>query len=347
MKKSILLAAFLIILPLTACTPSPSQITPAADREVSSGAEPTAPPPAAATDTAAPIPTDTPAPEPSPTPDPRVINTQPREIILSVEELAAVGEYAVYGSVPNYKEYQSISNPYANLACIKGYEGAVDFLDETGLVTGWTTQYNLPADTPPLPRFAEFTVMVFQTVDGPEIFMESWDSPCEFVFYDYLGELNFGDQSTICSYEMRLPNGDLSHTRYRLAVRYQNIYLGMKVEENPEIPLDLNEFFTLAAMQMEKIAGLPLVEEVTLPVDFTPGVGCVTPPTQAAAGKKDNSGASVTFGWCFFNSVTLSCRSDSACYLQRPKFYPGSDEPIYDRDLGPCIYTGDKITIED
>lgn len=338
MKKSILLTTFLVILTLVACTPTKPQMTPAAaDTEAPSGADSDAPPTEAPTDTAVVLPADTPTVEPSPMPDPRVITNQPREIILSVEELAVVGDYWVYGSVPNYKEYQSMTNPYANLACTMGNEGALDFLEETGLVTGWTTQYNLPDDTPPLPRFIEFTVMVFQTIEGPKIFMEAWDSPCEFGFYDFIGELNIGDQSTLCRYEMYLTNGDLSHIRYRLAARYKNILLAMKVEEPEEGKIDLNMFFNVAVLQMEKIAGLMLEDEVTLDQDFTTGVGCSVPPTPIIPREGNNAGGEkIKLGVCVPTRVgdgSIVCSTD--CNPVCPATTP-EGEPLYG-DCIPCV----------
>jgi hypothetical protein len=350
MNKPTVAASILIILTLSACSPSDGEMATAVAQT-----EATAPTQAPPTETLEPSPTDiptaapteTPSSTPEPTPDPRVINIQPRLMILTVEELAEIGEYGVRASLDAYTEYAaSYNNPYANLDCTKGYDGAVEFLETTGLVTGWTTYFNLQPRYTKLPESVDITALVFDSVAGPEKLIESWGQPCEFEFYDYIGDIVIGDRATLCRYEYWMPNGELSHIRYRLAIQYRNVYIGMLVYTRDDESLELEKFYEMAFLQLEKLANLPLEDEVTLAQDFTTGAGCITPPTPLPRSKNTGSGGNVIMGWCF--EYRGACwPAYPKCYLVRPAYFPGSDEPAYITDFMPCVYTGEKIIIKD
>lgn len=338
-RKAIWLIPIIMSL-LASCTSTGENIQPSIEEPGSSASQSAATP----SQTEEPLPsptvisTETPTSTPAPTRDPRVINTEPRLIILTEEEIDAYFDYGMYGSVPNYAEYGNITNPYANLACAMGYDGAADFLEETGLVTGWTTQYiraNINPNQPTtLPSHYEFSVLVFQTVEGPEAFMEEWDTPCEFSFYEYVTDLPLGEKATFCQYEAWMANGMLSHIRYRIAVRIQNIYLSVQVTEPPDGQLDMGNVFFVTDLQLQKIAGLPFEESLTLGQDFIPGTGCSVPPTPVVSHKPANSTVAIPMGWCLYDPVTYACRSK--CMEGRPPQFSGTEETTA---VIPCILT--------
>ncbi len=145
----------------------------------------------------------------------------------------------MYGSVPNYELYGNVINPYANLACILGSDEVTEFLDKTGLVTGWTTQYILADMDRPMPSHIEFNVLVFQTVEGPNLLFEEWGRSCEYHFYEFVDDFDFGEKATLCLNKHQVTDRDkpIDLYKFRLAIKYKNIFLGVqaRVLKSPSI----------------------------------------------------------------------------------------------------------------
>ena len=347
--KRFLPLIFLIVF-LAACSPSESQIqTTVAETEA---AVPTAtsamPPTVLPTEIPTEVPTATPTNTPEPTPDPRVIDTQPRLIILTEEEIDPIADYGMFGSVPAYALYDNVINPYANLACSLGFEEATRVLDETGLVTGWTTQYIWGKNFLPQPSHIEFSPLVFDSIEGPTLWMDRWETGCEYDFYTYVSDLEFGEKSTLCVNltPVKFKDQDATAAAIRLAIKYKNILLSMKAS-GLEGSFDLDLIYRLASRQMEKLASLDLVDSVSLPVDFSPGVGCSTPPTPSGSNTKASPELGETIGWCVPKRVNGVLVCWGPCLLSCSAITP-EGEKIHPDDCIPCVKSmgiGEKIDI--
>lgn len=136
MKKlsALLLIALLLV---TGCQPSESAIQTAVAQ--TQAAQPTSTPQPTATQ----IPTDTPMPtatatitsSPSPTPDVRLIDIDPRKLLLQKSDLPSEGKY--------YLPNETWTSPHRNSEIVSswGTEKGQAYLAETGRIDGWWISY--------------------------------------------------------------------------------------------------------------------------------------------------------------------------------------------------------------
>jgi len=332
MKKIFPFSILLVALILTACSPSEAQVqTAVAETEA-----------AAPTETAAPVPTDIPtemptvmpteaptetlAPSPSPTPDLRVINTDPKSIILTLDEMTDFDEVE-----------QNISYPkgYLNKTCALGADEAVAFLERTGLVTGWTTVYHLPDIGVEYSGYFEITPLVFESLEGPNLMFEEWGGPCEYDVYDYVEDLDYGEKTTACIYRIWQESSQNDLIKYRLAIKYKNVLLGV-LAQGLEDSFDLDQVYRLVDLQMDKLASLPLEEEITLVRDIDLGDVCYIPPTPEPGRNKSDDDSGTRQGWCMGGTVNGEHVCVSACLHYCP-------DPV----CLPCTLDEDYVIIKD
>jgi len=245
MKKKpliLLTAAF-----LAACAPKPDEVE--VTRVVVATSEPaTASPTVQPTEE--PIATPTPAPSPTATPDIRVINSAPRAVILTKQELPPEGKFYLYDETP-----------HRNSEIIAGWgaDQGARYLDESGRVDGWTIGYARGTTTTRVPETLEINAIVYKSVDGPRITEDVLGRCSE--DWTPLEDPKIGDDSDLCIWREMQPSGK-NFIGYELNVSIHNIRVQLWAF-GFEDSFDLEWLLLVAQLQADKIRALPLSDSVT------------------------------------------------------------------------------------
>src|SRR5574340_782228 len=127
---------------------------------------------AAATEapTHTPAPTGTPTAPPTPTPDLRVLMIDPRELMLSAEDLPPEGKYILPGQDwAGVLHNQKIINQW-------GAEEATKYLNATGRVDGWWVDYLRTSSKAAVPEEVYNNVVLYQSAHGAQVALKDYAS---------------------------------------------------------------------------------------------------------------------------------------------------------------------------
>lgn len=277
--RSLLLTTIIVFF-LSACSPSESVIATAIAQTQT--AQPVSLPSSTASHTPSPTnttqPTDTPTltftPLPTltftatatltPTPDLRVIDTDPKLLLMTVEDLPSEGKYFLPNS-------QWIS-PHRNSEVVSGWgiEEGRKYLEETGRVDGWWVYYKRGTKTVNLPDEVSDNVVLYKTAAGARLLIDKYSDcrdPKNIRDYGYV-ELQdapqVGDASIWCQWKEMQPNGKYL-VKIFLEFTYKNVFHGIDGFgwENEVLPETLEE---IANNLLAKLEVAPLSDRVT----FTP-----------------------------------------------------------------------------
>ena len=258
MKKTIL-SALVMILVLSACTPSQSQIsTSAAETELAS---PSKTPLPSLTPSLTPslIPTETATP--TPTPDLRVVDGDPALMLLSAEDLSVVAVY--YQS--NHNLAQLYKPPYRNSELISAYgeEKAAKYIADSGRIDGRGIVFSTNTNAPDTPQHIISEIVIFATNDGPGV-DATGVSPVDVCELSKLADwvsVDIGVDAFACYTELTLI-GEWTKDLHILKGVYRNISFQITIL-GAEASLSDTVAIMLGKLQLEKIMGFPLAPEVT------------------------------------------------------------------------------------
>ena len=255
MNKNILLT-LIVILVLTACTPSESQIaTSAAATELASPSDtpkPSFTPSPAATITPSITPTETPTL--TPTPDLRVVDADPRSMLLSLEDLPEGAGYFSTGESP-HRNWE-LTRDY-------GEEIASAYIESSGRIDGWSLGFRTYSKEPNTAEFLNSTIVIFSTNAGPETEGMGLNqvSMCGSSFHDEIRTIDIGIDASLCYIHLNFSGvGFFDH--YSVSGSYRNILFGVSANGS-ENTLSEDIVIDLAEILVNKIKSFPLVDEVT------------------------------------------------------------------------------------
>lgn len=265
------LAVPLIIMLLVGCTSSnetrlealaQTQTALAAPTQAQQGAAATLlPSPPPATFTPEPTLAPTPTQAPSPTPDPRVIDVDPKNLLLVAEDLPAEGKYYLPGS--------SWISPHRNSEVRSGWgiEKGQEYLDATGRVDGWVVNFKNGTDRVDMPDQVHDTVVLYKTAEGTRLTLEQYSyctDPERGVkegYQAYKRSTQIGDASQWCIKTEAQTSGE-DKVWLRVEFIYRNVYHAVRAygRENEVTP----EFVeSVAAALINKLKAAPLSDAVT------------------------------------------------------------------------------------
>ncbi len=255
----IALTALILILVLPACAPSQSQLaTSAAETELASPSE-TPLPSATPSFTPSPIPTDTKTP--SPTPDLRVVDGDPALMLLSAEDLSEVAVYyqTTYGRAEMWKP------PYRNQDLINdfGEEKAAKYIADSGRIEGRGIIFATYTNAPEVPELILSEVAIFAASTGPLVDaseVSPMDICKESPLYDWV-PVDIGVEASACYTKLTMM-GEWTKDFHILQGAYRNV--SFKVTAiGTEDSLPEEVLVGIGKLQLEKIMGFPLADEVT------------------------------------------------------------------------------------
>lgn len=257
--KKITVALFVGCIFIQACGPSESDIANAI--KMTEMANPTATttvtPSPTTTDTPAPTDTPQPSPTPSPTPDFRVYNIDPRELLLTKEDLPSDAEY--------YLPNSTWISPHRNSEIISGWgvtEGQA-YLAETGRVDGWVASYARGTKTVIAPEEMYDNVVLYKYQEGALLVINEY-SFCmdpETGFTPLDSDVQIGDVMRVCIDKEMQSNGR-NRVWLRVEFVYRNVYhavvgWGWEEEVTADYVLDV------ASELLSKLEGQTLSDQVT------------------------------------------------------------------------------------
>lgn len=260
MNKNILLT-LIVILVLTACTPSESQIaTSAAATELASPSD--TPKPSftlSPTTTLTPSTTPTETVTPTPTPDLRVVDGYPKQMVLSAEDLSAGVDYFP----SNFAYMKFWQPPYSNSKLKKDYgeEKVSKYIELSGRIDGYGSVLQTNQKSPNVAEFILSEVVIFSTSAGPETEQNDIRQINSCYLSMDIRSINIGVEADGCFSKFTFL-GETSQDYHIIHGIYRNILFSVTVI-GPENTLSEDIVIELAKLLVSKIKTFPLVDEVT------------------------------------------------------------------------------------
>ena len=253
----LLLLSFFI---LAGCQPSAQSIeTAIAETQIVAGLTQVALPTSTSRPTETPIPTATqtftPTVLPTATPDLRVIDIDPRKLLLQKEDLPPIGRY--------YLPNELWMSPLTNSEIISSWtvEEGQAYLAETGRIHGWEVAYNRGASGSLMPQEVYHNVVVYSSVEGPQIVVDKYARRNIEDGFKVIDAPQVGD-STHAYERSETDASGATRVSLRLEFTYQNLYHGIVLWgwEN-EVSVDFA--VQVANSLLEKTSSFPLSNSVT------------------------------------------------------------------------------------
>lgn len=203
------------------------------------------------TETPVPTATETITPSPTPTPDLRVIDIDPKKILLDKGELPPEGKYILPGP--------SWISPSTNAEIVASWtvEEGQAYLAKTGRVHGWTVEYYRNASGAVLPQNVYSQAVLFSTSEGAQLALI--ESGNRGGLYSEIEAPNIGDVSK--AYVGN--NNGKKILRYYFT--YRNIFIDVTAGGS-DVEVSLDFVTELAEKILARLKDLPLSNSVT----FTP-----------------------------------------------------------------------------
>ena len=253
MKWGVNFAACFMLM-LAACAPSASAINTAIAQTQE----------AIPTNIATLIPTFTPEPaatvtltsNPSPTPDTRLIDTDPRKLLLEKNELPAEGRYFL----PDAGHISPITNTEIVSAWTVAQGQA--YLEETGRIDGWEVSYTRGNSDILLPERVYHNVVIYSKIEGAQIVVTKYqDRAITIGNYKEIDAPQLGDVSRAFMYSETNSGGE-TRVNIQYAFSYRNIFHVVDLYGwDKEVSLEFA--MSIANTLLESLQTLPLSDSVT------------------------------------------------------------------------------------
>lgn len=254
MKKAIL-SALILILVLTACAPSSNQ-----NPTPTEGVSPSDTPVPSIAPTATPTPTPTPADTLTPTPDVRVVDGDPSAMLLTLEDLAVIGDYYL----SNHGQAQLFKPPYRNQELINSYgEKASQYITDSGRIDGAGIVFGTNGSTPDTPEFIISEIVLFATDAGPGVDNTDVSSVdfCELSSTASWKPVDVGREAFVC-YTTLTSIGEWTKALHQVRGAYRNITYQVTVFGREE-SLSKEVVIEISQTQLNKIMSFPLADQVS------------------------------------------------------------------------------------
>ena len=221
----------------------------------------------AAKPTSTKLPTDTPAPtatatatitaSPSPTPDIRVIDIDPRKLLLEKSDLPAAGKYYLPSGW---------MSPLTNAEIVAEWtvEEGKAYLAETGRIHGWKASYQRGTNGAALPDEYYDNVVIYSTSEGAQLIITKYGISEGESAYKQIDAPQVGDLSIVHQKTETDASGG-TRVWFRIAFSYRNVYHTLILYGwETEVSLDLG--LELANKLVDDLKQLPLSDTV----EFSP-----------------------------------------------------------------------------
>jgi len=225
MKTKSVVILFLFAFLIAGCTATPSEgavQTAIAQTQLAQPPATALPSPTATLEpTSTPTPTEIPTETPTatPTPDLRIIDADPKELLLTKAEMPAEGRY--------YIPYSSWMSIHLNSEVVSGWtvERGRNYLEKSGRIVSWYVQYLRGTSTVRMPEWVNINVVKYRTANGAKWAMDNFNrvvtSPDDgWVKIDR--DIDFGDHSCILSTSEITSGGD-KLIWYEIDFSYRNM----------------------------------------------------------------------------------------------------------------------------
>jgi len=215
--------------------------------------------------TATQIPTDTPMPTstatiiPSPTPDIRLIDIDPRKLLLQTSDLPNEGKYYLPG--------EGWTSPLLNSEIISSWtvEKGEAYLAETGRIDGWFVNYKRGSSNVILPEEFYDNVVIYSKIEGSQIVVTKYGD--RYITEDSFNEIDTPQVGDLTRAFKKSETNSSGETRVwiKLIFSYRNVFHDVTVW-GWEKEVSLDYAVSVANKLVEGLKQLPLSNTVT----FTP-----------------------------------------------------------------------------
>jgi len=253
MKAKWILIGLSIVI-LAACAPSADAVSTAIAQ--TQAANPTA----TRTPTKTPPPTATATLTPSPTPDTRVIDSDPRELLLQKSNLPALGKYYLPG--------ESWMSPLTNSEIVSSWtvEEGKAYLAETGRIHGWVVIFRRGTNSVTMPEEVYDNAVIYSSVEGAQLIVTKYGDRNIENGYKEIEVPEIGELSRAFRKE-EINSSGATRVWLRFIFSYRNVYhdvelWGWKADVPMQFAVDI------ANQLLEGLKQLPVSDKVK----FTPYV---------------------------------------------------------------------------
>ena len=239
---------------------------------------PTWTPTALPTDTPTPLPTDTPTLTPTATPDLRLINADPYDFLLTLQDLPAEDNFYLNAFQIPPSRYVPfwITNPCHDREAIGRFFAYKEWgnwtgqaeLDANGLLDSWSVRYDSNADSTTAPSIIGNRVVLFRSIAGAQLMISEYgrcvylepDLSDDFVLTTVETNTQIGDLTQVCVQSS--VRGGVSSVTYIIEFSYRNFYQLIVGFDN-EDEMSLDYLAAVAQTLLAKLEAAPLTNIVT------------------------------------------------------------------------------------
>jgi hypothetical protein len=198
-------------------------------------------------------PTETQAPSQTPTltQDLRIITADPKDLLLSLEELPSEPQYYL----PNEEWMSQLSN--SDVISDWGVEEGELYLEETGRINGWVVTYKKGSSTASAPEQLYQNIVQYETSEGANIAFTKYaynTRTTEFSLINHDGII--GDATSVFMHKT-LETDNRYRVNYVVQSRYKN-YISIVAGWGWEDEFNLDYVIRIAEIEMDKIKSAPM-----------------------------------------------------------------------------------------
>lgn len=199
-------------------------------------------------------PSATPTSSPTATPDQRVIDVNPKKLVLTKADFPSDGQYFL----PSGGSYGPVTN--SEIVASWTVERGQEYLAKSGRIYGWETDFVRGSNNSITPDWVWNEIVLYKTSKSPKSVIKEDANCASFVGLKEVNvDFSFGDASIVCAQDR---NGELY---YLFEIAYRNLIIRIDATGS-EVEMGIPFFQGLTKRQLEKIDAQTLSNEVT----FTP-----------------------------------------------------------------------------
>ena len=239
----LLLVSSAVAFLLSACSPKLSESVVQTAIAETSFANPPATIQPTGTYTFTPLPTTTSTQTltPSPTPDIRIINGEPKDFQLSLDDLPREGKY--------YLPNSNWTSPHTNAEVTAGWtvEKGKEYLKDTGRITGWWIAFARGTSQVSMPEEVSCSVIQYQTAEGAQKAMLKYTRGSRIPGLEFRNvdiKLDLGDANLV-EYFYKNPEADVKVIDYFIDFTYKKFLVscdgyGLEADVSHEFVEDIS-----------------------------------------------------------------------------------------------------------
>lgn len=223
--------------------PSTTTSTPTLTVTITPSFTPTNTPTSSPTPTLAPTSTSTPTP--TSTPDLRIIKTDPKDFLLTKDDLPEKAQY--------YIPRSDWMSPHHNSEIIDGWgkEEGLEYLEKTGRIDGWVVWFYRGSDTVRAPQGIFHNIIQYETVEGARITVNEYNQVVNGDFNFVERNKTLGDISLFMVLKEMQSTGEYG-VNYRVETSYRN-YVSIVEAWGSEDDINYDYVENIAKIALDKL----------------------------------------------------------------------------------------------